>query len=73
MSETDPLNHKEVGFRNLVGVGIAPVSKKTAVKSIRPRLGQCTSMRSKLYNFVSKAQFKIRCTNELFSDWLKDE
>ena len=46
---------------------------KLTSKSIGPRLGQCTSMRSKLYNFVSKAQFKIRCTNELFSDWLKDE
>jgi hypothetical protein len=30
-------------------------------------------MRSKLYNFVGKAQSKIRGPNELFCDWLKDE
>ena len=29
----DPLNHKRtVGFRDLVGTGIAPVKTKTAVK-----------------------------------------
>ena len=33
LSETDPLNQKKVGFRDLVGTCIAPVSNNTAVNT----------------------------------------
>ena len=34
----EPPQPQLVGFRNLVGVGIAPLSKKTAVKYVRTKL-----------------------------------
>jgi hypothetical protein len=44
-----------VGFRNLVGVGIAPVSKKTAVKKGPDHLGPGLGHLGVVYiNFLKK-------------------
>ena len=52
MSEMDPLNHR--GFPHLVGTGIAPVSKKTAIK--RPKkILQRSSTRNCFFQKVAKS------------------
>ena len=58
MSQTDPPQPQTVGFRNLVGTGIAPVSSKIAVKSLSLTLAlvkssMCTAILKKLRHFYS--------------------
>ena len=58
LSETDPLNYKRLDFRDLVGVGIAPVSKKIPC--------WCDILFNLYLARVQQSILKLQCNFEIF-------